>query len=40
MAEMKNKDKNSISTKRKIGKITYELIIISKQNNPSLVEPN
>ena len=37
MAEMKNKDKNSISTKRKIGKITYELIIISKQNNPSLV---
>ena len=28
MAEMKNKDKNSISTKRKIGKTTYEPIII------------
>ena len=40
MEELKNKDKNGISSKRKIGKITYEPIIISKQNNPSLVEPN
>ena len=37
MEELKNKDKNGISSKRKIGKITYEPIIISKQNNPSLV---
>lgn len=40
MEELKNKDKNGISSKRKIGKITYEPIIISKQNNPSLVQPN
>ena len=40
MEELKNTDRKSISTKRKIGKTTYEPIIISKQNNPSLVEPN
>ena len=40
MEELKNKDKNGISSKRKIGKITYELITISEQNNPSLVQPN
>lgn len=40
MEELKNKDKNGISSKRKIGKITYEPIIISKQKNPSLVKPN
>lgn len=40
MEELKNKDKNGISSKRKIGKITYEPIIISRQNNPSLVQPN
>lgn len=40
MEELKNTDKNGISTKRKIGMIIYEPIIISKQNNPSLVEPN
>jgi len=40
MEELKNTDKKGSSTKRKIGKTTYEPIIISKQNNPSLVEPN
>ena len=40
MEELKNTDKNGISTKRKIGMIIYEPIIISKQNNPSLVGPN
>ena len=40
MEELKNTDKNGISTKRKIGKTTYGPIIISRQNNPSLVEPN
>ncbi|MDU3326182.1 MAG: hypothetical protein E7F00_07625 [Streptococcus sp.] len=40
MEELKNKDKNGISSKRKIVKITYELIKIKKQNNPSLVQPN
>ena len=39
MEELKNKDKNGISSKRKIGKITYEPIIISKQNNPKLALP-
>ena len=37
MEELKNKDKNGISSKRKIGKTIYVPIIISKQNNPSLV---
>ena len=40
MEELKNKDKNGISSKRKIGKTTYEPITISKQNNPSLAGPN
>lgn len=30
MEELKNTDKEGISTKRKIGKTTYEPIIISK----------
>ncbi|CAK1609158.1 hypothetical protein [Streptococcus oralis] len=40
MEGLKNTDKEGISTKRKIGKTTYEPIIISKQNNPSLAGPN
>ena len=40
MAELKNADKEGISARRKIGKTSYEPTIISKQNNPSLVEPN
>ena len=40
MEEMKNIDKKGIGTKRKMGKTTYVHIIISKQNNPSLVQPN
>ncbi|MBZ2098761.1 hypothetical protein [Streptococcus oralis] len=38
--ELKSPDKKGISTKRKIGKTTYVPIIILKQNNPSLVQPN
>ncbi|RSJ68630.1 hypothetical protein D8802_02155 [Streptococcus oralis] len=40
MEELKNTDKKGLGTKRKIGKPTYEPIIISIQNNPSLVQPN
>ena len=40
MEKLKNTDKKGLSTKRKIGKTTYEPITISKQNNPSLVETN
>ncbi|MDO4658979.1 hypothetical protein [Streptococcus sp.] len=40
MEELKSPDKKGISAKRKFGKPTYESITISKQNNPSLVEPN
>ena len=40
MEGLKNTDKEGISTKKKIGKTSYEPTIISKQNNPSLVEPN
>ncbi len=40
MEELKNTDKKGISTRRKIGNTTYEPIIISKQNDPSLVQPN
>ena len=40
MEKLENTDKKGISTKRKIGKTTYESTIISRQNNPSLVEPN
>lgn len=40
MEELKSPDKKGIRTKRKIGKTTYEPTIISRQNNPSLVEPN
>ena len=38
--ELKSPDKKGISTKRKIGKTTYESTIISRQNNPSLAQPN
>ena len=40
MEELKNTDKKGISTKRKIGKTTYVPTIISRQNNPSLAQPN
>lgn len=32
MEELKNKDKNGISTKRKIGKTTYEVIVHFNEN--------
>ena len=32
MEELKNKNKNGISTKRKIGKITYEVVVHFNEN--------
>ena len=32
MEELKNKDKNGISTKRKIGKTTYEVVVHFNEN--------
>ena len=32
MEELKNKDKNDISTKRKIGKTTYEFVVHFNEN--------
>ncbi len=32
MEELKNKDKNGISTKRKIGKNTYEVVVHFNEN--------
>ena len=32
MEELKNTDKKSISTKRKIGKITYEVVVHFNEN--------
>lgn len=32
MEELKNKDKNGINTKRKIGKTTYEVVVHFNEN--------
>ena len=32
MEELKNKDKNGISTKKKLGKITYEVVVHFNEN--------
>ena len=38
MEELKNKDKNGISTKRKIGKTTYEVVVRFNENSTETMQ--
>ena len=38
MEELKNTDKKGISTKRKIGKITYEVVVHFNENAPETMQ--
>ncbi|HHK7012923.1 TPA: transposon-encoded TnpW family protein [Streptococcus pneumoniae] len=38
MEELKNKDKNGIGTKRKIGKTTYEVVVHFNENSTETMQ--
>ncbi len=40
MEELKSPDKKALAQRERLERLPMEPIIISKQNNPSLVEPN